>query len=155
MYAVYRARSGPPLMYGYGYGDDKFIDLGAFESRQLWPLLDEAAALGVRLVRGHNLGLLDGYRTAELCLDLTRAGQSGPLVITPQIRVNGDPAAIAVISFVGAEGHGLVYAAAPRPGAAATTPGGDSSWPGWSSPSRRSCSGWRWPGSGSRSRPWS
>jgi superfamily II DNA or RNA helicase len=110
MYAVYRARSGQPFMYGYGYGDDKSIDLSAFESRQLWPLLDEAAALGLRLVRGHSLGLLDGYRTAELCLDLTRADLSGPLVITPQIRVDGDPAAITVISFIGAEGHGLVYA---------------------------------------------
>jgi superfamily II DNA or RNA helicase len=110
MYAVYRARSGQPFMYGYGYGDDKFIDLSAFESRQLWPLLDEAAALGLRLVRGHNLGQLDGYRTAELCLDLTRADQSGPLVITPQIRVDGDPAAITVITFIGADGHGLVYA---------------------------------------------
>jgi superfamily II DNA or RNA helicase len=110
MYAVYLARSGQPLMYGYGYGDDKFIDLSAFESRQLWPLLDEAGALGLRLVRGHGLGLLDGYRTAELCLDLTRADQSGPLVITPQIRVDGDPAAITVISFIGTDGHGLVYA---------------------------------------------
>ena len=87
IYAVYRARTGQPLYYGYGYGDDKSIDLCAFESRQLWPLLDEAAALGVRLVRGRSLGPLDGYRTAELCLDLTRADQSGPLVIAPQIRV--------------------------------------------------------------------
>ena len=46
IYAIYRARSGQPFYYGYGYGDDKSIDLSAFESRQLWPLLDEAAALG-------------------------------------------------------------------------------------------------------------
>jgi superfamily II DNA or RNA helicase len=110
IYAVYRARSGQPLYYGYGYGDDKSIDLSAFESRQLWALLDEAAALGLRLVRGRNLGPLDGYHTAELCLDLTRADQSGPLVIAPQIRVDGAPATITVISFIGTEGHGLVYA---------------------------------------------
>src|SRR5580704_9888298 len=36
IYAVYRARS-QPFYYGYGYGDDKSIDLSAFESRQLWP----------------------------------------------------------------------------------------------------------------------
>ncbi|MDX6337698.1 MAG: hypothetical protein QOG05_5038, partial [Streptosporangiaceae bacterium] len=110
MYAVYRARSGQPFYYGYGYGDEKSIDLSAFESRQLWPLLDEAAALGLHLVRGRNLGSLDGYRSAELCLDLTRTDQAGPLVITPQIRVDGAPAAIAVICFLGTEGHGLVYA---------------------------------------------
>ena len=110
IYAVYRARSGQPFYYGYGYGDDKSIDLSAFESRQLWPLLDEAAALGLRLVRGRNLGPLDGYRSAELCLDLTRAGTSGPLAIAPQVRVDGEPAAITVISFIGTQGHGLVYA---------------------------------------------
>ena len=110
MYAIYRARSGQPFDYGYGYGDDKSMDLSAFESRQLWPLLDEAAAIGLRLVRGHNLGLLDGYRTAELCLDLTRADPTGPLAITPQIRVDGTPAAITAISFIGTDGHGLVYA---------------------------------------------
>jgi superfamily II DNA or RNA helicase len=110
IYAVYRARSGQPFYYGYGYGDDKSIDLSAFESRQLWPLLDEAAALGLRLVRGRNLGPLDGYRSAELCLDLTRADQSGPLVIAPHIRVDGEPAAITVISFIGTQGHGLIYA---------------------------------------------
>src|SRR6202044_1329847 len=48
IYAVYRARSDQPF-YGYGYGDDKSIDLSAFESRQLWPLLDEAGALGLGL----------------------------------------------------------------------------------------------------------
>ena len=88
IYAVYRARS-QPFYYGYGYGDDKSIDLSAFESRQLWPLLDEAAALGLRLVRGRGLGPLDGYRSAELCLDLTRADPSGPLAIAPQVRVDG------------------------------------------------------------------
>ena len=108
MYAVYLARSGPP--FGYGYGDGRSIDLSAFESRQLWPLLDEAAELGLYLLRGPGLGRLDGYRTAELCLDLTRADQGGPLVITPQIRLDGTPAAISVITFIGTEGHGLVYA---------------------------------------------
>ena len=109
IYAVYRARSDQPF-YGYGYGDDKSIDLSAFESRQLWPLLDEAAALGLRLVRGRSLGLLDGYRSAELCLDLTRADPSGPLAIAPQVRVDGGPAAVTIISFIGTQGHGLVYA---------------------------------------------
>jgi superfamily II DNA or RNA helicase len=109
IYAVYRARS-QPFYYGYGYGDDKSIDLSAFESRQLWPLLDEAAALGLRLVRGRGLGPLDGYRSAELCLDLTRADPSGPLAIAPQVRVDGEPAAITLITFIGTQGHGLVYA---------------------------------------------
>ena len=108
LYAVYRARSGQPFYYGYG--DDKSIDLSAFESRRLWPLLDEAAAAGLHLVRGRNLGSLDGYRSAELCLDLTRAEPPAPLVITPEIRIDGAPAEITVACFLGAEGHGLVYA---------------------------------------------
>ncbi|MGI8450944.1 MAG: SNF2-related protein [Streptosporangiaceae bacterium] len=110
IHAAYRARSGQPFYYGYGYGDDKLIDLSAFESRQLWPLLDEVAALGLHLVRGRNLGSLDGYRSAELCLDLTRPDPLAPLVITPKIRVDGAPAAITAICFLGTEGHGLVYA---------------------------------------------
>ena len=154
IYAVYRARSGQPFYYGYGYGDDKSIDLSAFESRQLWPLLDEAAALGLRLVRGRNLGSLDGYRSAELCLDLTRADQSGPLVITPQIRVDGAPAADHR-DLASSARRAMAWSTptAPKPSATATALAGDSSWPGWSSPSRRSCSRWRWPGSRSRSRP--
>ena len=108
MYAVFRARSGQPFYYGYG--DNKSIDLSAFESRQLWPLLDEAAAVGLHLVRGRNRGSLDGYHSAELCLDLTRAEPLAPLVITPQIRLDGAPAAITVACFLGSEGHGLVYA---------------------------------------------
>ena len=53
IYALYRAGNS---QYGF-YGTDKTIDVGAFESQQLWPLLDAAAAAGVRSVRPRKLGV--------------------------------------------------------------------------------------------------
>ncbi len=119
MYAVYRSRDSSrdsySAYYSYGYhGDEKSIDLSAFESRQLWSMLDEADGIGLRLVHGRKrLGLLDRYGCAQVCLDATRSEPSGALVIAPVIRVDGtdaDSGAVAVpIRFIGAEGHGVIY----------------------------------------------
>ncbi|MGE5289803.1 MAG: SNF2-related protein [Micromonosporaceae bacterium] len=121
IYAVYRSRRSAPAYYSYG--EDKSIDLSAFESRQLWPLLDEAEAVGLRLVHGRKLGAVERYRCAELCLDVTRGGLDGPLVVAPVIRVDaadaGGPSTAgadgkgteaALIRFIGTDGHGLVHA---------------------------------------------
>ena len=110
MYAVYRSRSSRSAhsSYGCAYGEEKSIDLSAFESRQLWPMLDEAESIGLRLVHGRKLGPVQSYRCAELCLDVTRSEPSGALVITPLIRVDGGTVAMP-IRFIGTEGHGLVY----------------------------------------------
>src|SRR6266705_2971819 len=113
MYAVYRACGSHRAYYYYSYGDEKSIDLSAFESRQLWPLLDEAQAAGLRLVHRGKLGPVESYRSAELCLDVTcgeLSGAPGALVITPLIRVDGADADLVPIRFIGTEGHGLVYA---------------------------------------------
>jgi superfamily II DNA or RNA helicase len=110
MYAVYRSRSSRSAYYSYGsYGDEKSIDLSAFESRQLWPMLDEAASIGLRLVHGRKLGPVENYRSAELCLDVTCSEPSGALVIISLIRIDGTHTDATPIRFIGTAGHGLVY----------------------------------------------
>jgi superfamily II DNA or RNA helicase len=111
LYALYRSSSGRfgYGSYGYVYGGEKSIELSAFESRQLWPMLDEAGSIGLRLVYGHKLGVVDTYRAAELCLDVTRSGPAGPLVIVPLVRVEGQQADAAPVLFIGTGGHGLIH----------------------------------------------
>ena len=108
MYAVYRSRSNHRVYYSYG--DEKSIDLAAFESRQLWPMLDEAESIGLRLVHGRKLGPVEHYCSAELCLDVTCGEPPAALVITPVIMIDGTRADATAIRFIGTEGHGLVYA---------------------------------------------
>src|SRR5258707_7360594 len=123
MYAVYRASAGQGGYYAYyPYGDGKSLDFSAFESRQLWPLLDEAETVGLRLVHKGKGGPVARHRDAELCLDVTGGepsaehdppgapGLRAALVITPRIRIDGTDADVAPIRFIGSEGHGLVYA---------------------------------------------
>ena len=106
LYVLYQARAGRGGYYGYSYGDDRSIELSAIGSRQLWPLLDEAAAAGLRLVYPGKRGELAGYGDAEFCLDVTR-GAAGGLHIAPVIRADGGEPAVPV-AFIGAEGHGAV-----------------------------------------------
>jgi len=96
--------------YYYARGDERSIELSAFESSRLWPLLDEAAEAGLQLVYGHKLGPVERYRNAELCLDVTQDKAEGGLAIVPVIRVEGTDAEGAVpVRFIGTKGHGLVY----------------------------------------------
>jgi hypothetical protein len=123
MYAAYRASAGQGGYYAYHpYGDGKSLDFSAFESRQLWPLLDEAETVGLRLVHKGKGGPVARHRSAELCLDVAGGepsegrgppgapGPRGDLVITPLIRIDGTDADVVPIRFIGSEGHGLVYA---------------------------------------------
>src|SRR5260221_4332178 len=123
MYAAYRASAGQGGYYAYHpYGDGKSLDFSTFESRQLWPLLDEAETVGLRLVHKGKGGPVVRHRSAELCLDVTgsepcaghdQRGAPVPratLVITPLIRIDGTDADVVPIRFIGSEGHGLVYA---------------------------------------------
>ena len=107
LYASYRSHSSHSVYYSYG--GEKSIDLSAFDSHQLWPLLDEAASAGLQLVHGRKLGAVEKYGSAELCLDVTCSETSGALVIAPVIRASGSSADAAPIGFIGAQGHGLVY----------------------------------------------
>jgi superfamily II DNA or RNA helicase len=104
LHVLYQARSGRGGYYSYG--DDRSIEFSAIGSRQLWPLLDEAAAISLPLVYPGKRGLLAGYDDAEFCLDVT-SGPAGGLRIVPVIRADGEEPAVPV-AFIGAEGHGAV-----------------------------------------------
>ncbi len=114
MLALYRTRASQPYYY-HSHGSERSIELSAFESGRLWPLLDEAGRAGLQLVYGHKLGVLERYREARLCLDVTQAEAGGELAITPVIRVDGpdsdgtDAEGAVPVRFIGAEGHGVVY----------------------------------------------
>jgi len=119
--ALYRTRVNQP----YYSRDERSIELSAFESGQLWPLLDEAGQAGLQLVYGHKLGAVERYREARLCLDVTQAEAGGDLAIAPVIHLDGpdsagtdsagtgsagtDPEAAVPVRFIGTEGHGVVY----------------------------------------------
>jgi len=108
LYALYRA-DRTPHQYGY-YADDRTIDLASFASDRLWPMLDEAAAVGLHVVHGRKrLGPLAPYRRAEFCLDVTR-NDDGAVAVRPMLRVAGSHVDAAPIGFVGPTGHGVVYA---------------------------------------------
>jgi superfamily II DNA or RNA helicase len=120
LYVLYQARAGRGGYYGYPYGDDRSIELSSVGSRQLWPLLDEAAAAGLRLVYSGKRGVLAGYDDAEFCLDVTR-DPAGGLRISPVIRA-GREEPVVPVAFIGAEGHGAVCVG--RAEAASGEPGG-------------------------------
>ncbi len=59
--------------YAYGYHTERAIDLSAFESPNLWPLLDKAVRLGLPLIHAEpSLGELPRPEKGELILDITR-----------------------------------------------------------------------------------
>jgi hypothetical protein len=95
--------------YMYGYGTQRSIDLSAFDSPQLWPLLEEAARLGLTLIHAHpSVGELPRPEAGELVLDVTREGPErfGVGVWLP---VGGAPAEQLVpVGFIGRLGHGIV-----------------------------------------------
>jgi len=113
LYALYKSGRDP---YAYSYGEEKTIVLSAFESTRLWPLLDDAAAIGLPLVHPHKrLGALAPYGHAELCLDATSGADT--LAISPVIVVDGTPTGAVPVTFIGPDGHGLVYRGSMDPAA--------------------------------------
>src|ERR1700756_799347 len=113
LYALYRASSAAQhsssSYYGYssaGYGDQKFLALSACEPRQLWPLLEQAHAVGLPFVYRGKQGTVPPPGTAELCLDVTTDGTT--LLIAPVIKT-GESADAVPLRFVGSEGHGVIY----------------------------------------------
>ncbi|HEY6497159.1 MAG TPA: DEAD/DEAH box helicase [Trebonia sp.] len=114
LYALYRASStaqhSPSYYYGYtspGYGDQKYLDLSACESRQLWPVLEQAVAVGLPFVYRGKQGTVPAPDTAELCLDVTTDGTT--LLIAPVIKTADSDDAVP-LRFIGTEGHGVIYA---------------------------------------------
>jgi superfamily II DNA or RNA helicase len=111
LFALYRASSaGHHSYYGYsspGYGDVKYLDLSACESRQLWPILDQAHTVGLPFVYRGKQGTVPRPGTAELCLDVTTDGTT--LLIAPMIKTSDGTDAVP-LRFIGNEGHGVIYA---------------------------------------------
>jgi superfamily II DNA or RNA helicase len=106
LYVLYQACEGRGGYYGYHYGDDRSIELSSIGSRQLWALLEEAEAAGLRLAYPGKRGMLGGYEEAEFCLDVTR-GDAGGLRVVPVTRTDDGEPSLPVV-FIGAEGHGAV-----------------------------------------------
>ena len=112
-YSTFRSSQDPGSFYSYG--SDRNIDLAHFESRQFWPMLDEANAIGIRLVYPGKLGDMPAYDRAEFALDLTRPEDGGPLLIRPALRPERTAAPVSLLGFIGSAGHGAICAAAERP----------------------------------------
>ena len=111
LYALHNSRSGAQRYYSGR--DDKAIDLAAFESRRLWPLLDEAAEIGLQLVHARKrLGPVERYVQAKLCLDISAGADPGSLAIAPVLQIDGcsgeDRGDAIPVLFIGAQGHGAV-----------------------------------------------
>ncbi|TDD48917.1 helicase [Kribbella antibiotica] len=111
LYASYNSRR-TDVSYA---SDDKLIMLSDFNTEQLWTLLDQALATGVRLVYSKKRqGDLDPYDSAEFSLDVTNDAAGDALLVTPVLRFAADgdgPARDSVpLGFVGSEGHGLIWA---------------------------------------------
>jgi len=109
-HAAYRARGQGGYYYGYGESGDRFLDLSAFDSPQLWSLLDEAARIGMSLIHdAPQLGELGPCENGELVIDVRRNGKRGSLA-TAVLRLDdgGEAAQFEPLFFLGAGGHGLV-----------------------------------------------
>jgi len=114
LFALYRASSAAQQPYygggyshgGYG-GEQRYLDLSACESRQLWPVLEQAYAVGLPFVYRGKQGTVPPPATAELCLDVTSDGTT--LLIAPVIKTS-DGADAVPLRFIGGDGHGVIYA---------------------------------------------
>ena len=110
LHAVHRACAGRTAYY-YSYGAEKTLDLSAWDSAQLWSLLDEAARLGLTLVHAYpGLGEVPRYQHGELLIDVTTQGEEGRLV-RAMLKVDGQDAdGLEPLLFLGSSGHGVVCA---------------------------------------------
>lgn len=107
LYAIFESRTAYP---SYFYSSQRTFDLSSFESPNLWPLLDEARRLGLRVVHaGKKLGDIGPYGEAELALDVAQDTR-GALTVHPVLRVDGIDERVAPITFIGTEAHGVVWA---------------------------------------------
>ena len=120
LYAAYGARERLSYSSYYGSRTEKSIDLAGFESGQFWYLLDAAREAGVRLVHARAaLGTVQRDSRAELSLDACRAGPAGSgsggpeaaadLSVKPVLVVDGSPADVVPVVFLGSPAHGVVY----------------------------------------------
>jgi len=112
LHAVYRSRrQGGGYYYGYGEAGDRALDLSAFDSPQLWSLLDEAVRIGMILIHdAPELGELAPCEHGELLVDVRRNGKRGFLATSVLRLADEDAADLEPLLFLGVGGHGLVCA---------------------------------------------
>jgi len=111
LHAVYRTRwQRRGYYYGYGDGGDRALDLSAFESPQLWSLLDEANRIGLRLIHDlPALGEIPPHAQGELLVDVRRDGKRGSVASAVLRLDDGEGAAeLEPLLFLGSGGHGIV-----------------------------------------------
>jgi superfamily II DNA or RNA helicase len=113
LYALHRSRTNPAYYY-YSGNDERLLELSAFDSPRLWPLLDEAGPAGLRLLHAGRREPVGRYETAEFCLDVTEADG---LSIKPVIRIGDDSSSVTrpAIGFIGSPAHGVIYASSTEP----------------------------------------
>ncbi len=127
LHALYLARTGSGYTeHHLRYGDEKQLELSAINSGALMPLLEQAEAVGLRLVHSvPELGDLPPITTADLCLDITAPdGPDEGLAVTPVLRTDGRYGEIAPVVFLG-NGTGAVV----RPANDEELPANPISWP--------------------------
>ena len=107
--ALHRTRVNQTYYY-HSYGDDKLLELSAFDSARLWPLLDEAQDAGLRLLHAGRRDPVDPPRVAEFCLDIAC---HDAVTIAPVIRLTGDDTPKILVRFIGTGAHGVVYRETP------------------------------------------
>jgi hypothetical protein len=110
LYALHNSRSS--VTSYYSTRGDKTIDLATFDSRRLWPLLDEAAEIGLQLVHARKRwGPVQRPGRAELCLDVRTGAEPGSLVVAPVLQLDDhceDRGDAVPVLFIGRQGHGIV-----------------------------------------------
>jgi superfamily II DNA or RNA helicase len=109
--AIQRAGQRRTFSYSYGsVGAEKMLDLSDC-SVQLWPLLEEAARIGLPLVHTRSgLGELPHHVRGEIVIDITRPHGADALMRV-RLRVDGDdPDGAEPLLFLGSSGHGVVCA---------------------------------------------
>jgi hypothetical protein len=127
--ALHRTRVNRSYYY-HSYGDEKQIELSAFVSTRLWPLLDEAREIGLPLLHAGRRDHVGHYANAEFCLDIKSGADA--ITITPVIRISSTattadiPATTGTagkeddpkipVRFIGpqAQAHGVIYRDFPR-----------------------------------------
>ena len=108
LYLTHQTRSASPGYHYYSSAEVKTIDLAGLGAR-IWPLLDEAAELGIEIVHAQRgLGPVARYRNAAVVLDITAGGSAGARRIEPSLRAIEGPELGRPVMFLGADGHGVV-----------------------------------------------
>jgi len=108
LYALHQAIARPGYRAFYASTNAERINFSAFD-RSLWPLLDEARQVGLRLVHANPvLGEIRVDQRGEVCLDVTRPNGAG-LRIAPELAIDSVETDVVAVAFIGARGHGVAY----------------------------------------------